>query len=159
MSVKPIPDGYHSVQPYLAVDDAAKAIDWYKQALGATELFRMDGPGGTIGHAELKIGDSVVLLADPFPQASTRPPKELGGTTASLMLYVEDVDAIVNRAADAGATVTMEVADQFWGDRFGSFTDPFGHSWSIATHIEDVPPDEMERRAADYMATAGAERD
>ena len=159
MSVKPIPDGYHSVQPYLAVDDAAKAIDWYKQALGATELFRMDGPGGTIGHAELKIGDSVVLLADPFPQASTKPPKELGGTTASLMLYVEDVDAIVNRAADAGATVTMEVADQFWGDRFGSFTDPFGHSWSIATHIEDVPPDEMERRAADYMATAGAERD
>jgi PhnB protein len=159
MSVKPIPDGYHSVQPYLAVDDAAKAIDWYKQALGATELFRMDGPGGTIGHAELKIGDSVVLLADPFPQASTKPPKELGGTTASLMLYVEDVDAIVNRAADAGATVTMEVADQFWGDRFGSFTDPFGHSWSIATHVEDVPPDEMERRAADYMATAGAERD
>jgi len=159
MSVKPIPDGYHSVQPYLAVDDAAKAIDWYKQALGATELFRMEGPGGTIGHAELKIGDSVVLLADPFPQASTKPPKELGGTTASLMLYVEDVDAIVNRATDAGATVTMEVADQFWGDRFGSFTDPFGHSWSIATHVEDVPPDEMERRAADYMATAGAERD
>jgi PhnB protein len=155
MSVKPIPDGYHSVQPYLAVDDAAKAIDWYKQALGATELFRMDGPGGTIGHAELKIGDSVVLLADPFPQASTKPPKELGGTTASLMLYVEDVDAIVNRAADAGATVTMEVADQFWGDRFGSFTDPFGHSWSIATHIEDVPPDEMERRAAEFMAAAG----
>ena len=155
MSVKPIPDGYHSVQPYLAVDDAAKAIDWYKQALGATELFRMDGPGGTIGHAELKIGDSVVLLADPFPQASTKPPKELGGTTASLMLYVEDVDAIVNRATDAGATVTMEVADQFWGDRFGSFTDPFGHSWSIATHIEDVPPDEMERRAAEFMAAAG----
>ena len=155
MSVKPIPDGYHSVQPYLAVDDAAKAIDWYKQALGATELFRMEGPGGTIGHAELKIGDSVVLLADPFPQASTKPPKELGGTTASLMLYVEDVDAIVNRAADAGATVTMEVADQFWGDRFGSFTDPFGHSWSIATHIEDVPPDEMERRAAEFMAAAG----
>ncbi|HXD57976.1 MAG TPA: VOC family protein [Thermoleophilaceae bacterium] len=155
MSVKPIPDGYHSVQPYLAVDDAAKAIDWYKQALGATELFRMEGPGGTIGHAELKIGDSVVLLADPFPQASTKPPKELGGTTASLMLYVEDVDAIVNRATDAGATVTMEVADQFWGDRFGSFTDPFGHSWSIATHIEDVPPDEMERRAAEFMAAAG----
>ena len=155
MSVKPIPDGYHSVQPYLAVDDAAKAIDWYKQALGATELFRMEGPGGTIGHAELKIGDSVVLLADPFPQASTKPPKELGGTTASLMLYVEDVDAIVNGATDAGATVTMEVADQFWGDRFGSFTDPFGHSWSIATHIEDVPPDEMERRAAEFMAAAG----
>ena len=155
MSVKPIPDGYHSVQPYLAVDDAAKAIDWYKQALGATELFRMEGPGGTIGHAELKIGDSVVLLADPFPQASTKPPKELGGTSSSVMLYVEDVDATVKQAVDAGATVTMEVGDQFWGDRMGSFTDPFGHSWSIATHIEDVPPDEMERRAAEFMAAAG----
>lgn len=152
MSVKPIPDGYHSLQPYLAVDDAAKAIEWYTRALGAKELFRMDGPGGTIGHAELQIGDSVFMLSDPFPQASTKPPKELGGTTSSVMLYVEDVDATVKQAVDAGATVTMEVGDQFWGDRFGSIADPFGHSWSIATHIEDVPPDEMERRAADYMA-------
>jgi PhnB protein len=152
MSVKPIPDGYHSVQLYLAVDDAAKAIDWYTKAFGATERFRMDGPGGTIGHAELQIGDSVVMLSDPFPQASTKPPKELGGTTASAMLYVEDVDATFKQAVDAGATVTMELSDQFWGDRFGSITDPFGHSWSIATHVEDVPPDEMEKRAADAMA-------
>jgi len=152
MAVKPIPDGYHSVQPYLAVDDAAKAIDWYKQAFGATERFRMNGPGGTIGHAELQIGDSVVMLSDPFPQASTKPPKELGGTSSSVMLYVEDVDGTVKQAVDAGATVTMEVSDQFWGDRFGSVTDPFGHSWGIATHVEDVPPDEMEKRAADAMA-------
>jgi PhnB protein len=152
MAVKPIPDGYHSVQPYLAVDDAAKAIDWYKQAFGATERFRMNGPGGTIGHAELQIGDSVLMLSDPFPQASTKPPKELGGTTSSVMLYVEDVDGTVKQAVDAGATVTMEVSDQFWGDRFGSVTDPFGHSWGIATHVEDVPPDEMEKRAADAMA-------
>ena len=152
MSVKPIPDGYHSAQPYLAVDDAAKAIDWYKQAFGAIERFRMDGPGGTIGHAELEIGDSVVLLADPFPQASTKPPKELGGTSSSVMLYVEDVDATVKQAVDAGATVTMEVGDQFWGDRMGSFSDPFGHSWSIATHVEDVSPEEMEKRSAEFMA-------
>jgi PhnB protein len=152
MSVKPIPDGYHSAQPYLAVDDAAKAIDWYKQAFGATERLRMDGPGGSIGHAELEIGDSVVMLSDPFPQASTKPPKELGGTSSSVMLYVEDVDATVKQAVDAGATVTMEVGDQFWGDRMGSIADPFGHSWSIATHVEDVSPEEMEKRAAEFMA-------
>jgi PhnB protein len=157
MSVKPIPDGYHSVQPYLAVDDAAKAIDWYKQALGATERFRMDGPGGSIGHAELQIGDSVFMLSDPFPQASTKPPKQLGGTSSSVMLYVEDVDAAVKQAVDAGATVTMEVGDQFWGDRMGSISDPFGHSWSIATHVEDVSPEEMEKRAAEFMsAMAGS---
>jgi len=153
MSVKPIPDGYHSVQTYLAVDDAAKAIDWYKQVFGATERFRMNGPGGKIGHAELQIGDSVVMLSDPFPQSSTKPPRELGGTSATVMLYVEDVDGTVKQAVDAGATVTMEVSDQFWGDRFGSVTDPFGHSWGIATHVEDVPPDEMEKRAADAMAS------
>jgi PhnB protein len=157
MAVKPIPDGYHALQPYLAVDDAAKAIDWYKQAFGATERFRMDGPGGTVGHAELQVGDSVLMLSDPFPQASTKPPKELGGTTGSVMLYVEDVDATVKRAVDAGATVTMEVADQFWGDRFGSITDPFGHSWSISTHVEDVSPEEMEKRSAEFMsAMAGS---
>jgi PhnB protein len=157
MAVKPIPDGYHAVQPYLAVDDAVKAIDWYKQAFGATERFRMDGPGGTIGHAELEIGDSVVMLSDPFPQASTKPPKELGGTSSSVMLYVEDVDATMKQAVDAGATVTMEIADQFWGDRFGSITDPFGHSWSIATHVEDVSPEEMEKRSAEFMsAMAGS---
>jgi PhnB protein len=157
MSVKPIPDGYHTAQPYLAMDDANKAIEWYKQAFGATERLRMDGPGGTVGHAELEIGDSVVMMSDPFPQASTKAPRELGGTTASVMLYVEDVDAFVKQAVDAGATMTMEVGDQFWGDRMGSFTDPFGHSWSIATHVEDVSPEEMEKRAAEFMsAMAGS---
>ena len=112
----------------------------------------METPDGKIGHAELEIGDSLVMLSDPFPQASTRPPKELGGTSVSVFLYVEDVDAVVKQAVDAGATVTMEVADQFWGDRFGSVTDPFGHLWSIATHVEDVPPEEMAERAKAAMA-------
>ena len=112
----------------------------------------MEAPDGKIGHAEIQIGDSLVMLSDPFPQASTRTPKELGGTTASVFLYVENVDAFVQRAVDAGATVSMEVADQFWGDRFGTITDPFGHSWSVATHIEDVPPEEMAERAKAAMA-------
>lgn len=152
MAPKPIPEGYHSVTPYLAVDDAAAAIEYYKRAFGATERMRMDAPNGKIAHAELEIGDSLVMLSDPFPQASTTPPKQLGGTSASVFLYVEDVDAVVKRAVDAGATVTMEVADQFWGDRFGSVTDPFGHSWSIATHVEDVPPEEMAERSRAAMA-------
>ena len=152
MAVKPVPDGYHTVTPYLAVDDAAEAIAYYKKAFGAKERMRMDAPGGKVGHAELEIGDSLVMLSDPFPQASTRPPKELGGTSVSVFLYVEDVDAVVKQAADAGATVTMEVADQFWGDRFGSVRDPFGHLWSIATHVEDVPPEEMAERAKTAMA-------
>ena len=116
----------------------------------------MDAPGGTIGHAELAVGDSRIMLSDPFPQGSTRPPKELGGTSASVFMYVEDVDAVVKQAVDAGATVTMEVADQFWGDRFGTITDPFGHVWSIATHVEDVPPDEMAERAKAAMAAMGS---
>jgi PhnB protein len=152
MAVKPIPDGYHTVTPYLAVDDAAAAIEYYKKAFGAKERFRMDAPGGKIGHAELEIGDSLVMLSDPFPQGSTKPPKELGGTSVSIFMYVEDVDAVVKRAVDAGATVTMEVADQFWGDRFGSVQDPFGHLWSIATHVEDVPPEEMAERSKAAMA-------
>jgi PhnB protein len=152
MAVKPIPEGYHTVTPYLAQDDAAKAIDYYKQVFGAKERVRMDAPGGKIGHAELEIGDSLVMLADAFPQSSTRPPKELGGATGGVFLYVEDVDAVVQRAIDAGATLTMEVADQFWGDRFGTITDPFGHSWSIATHVEDVAPEDMAERAKEAMA-------
>jgi PhnB protein len=152
MAVKPIPDGYHTVSPYLAVEDAAAAIDYYQKAFGAKERVRMEAPGGTIGHAELEIGDSVVMLSDPFPQATTRPPIELGGTTASVFMYVEDVDAVVRKAVDAGASVEMEVADQFWGDRFGTVKDPFGHLWSIATHVEDVPPEEMAERAKQVMA-------
>jgi PhnB protein len=155
MATKPIPEGYHTATPYLAVDDAARAIEYYTRAFGAKERVRMDAPGGKIGHAELEIGDSLVMLSDPFPQASTKPPKELGGTSASVFLYVEDVDEVVKQAVDAGAKVTMEVADQFWGDRFGTITDPFGHVWGISTHVEDVPPQEMEERAKAAMASMG----
>jgi PhnB protein len=152
MAVQPIPEGYHTVAPYLAVDNAAEAIDYYKRAFGANERVRMEAPGGGIGHAEVEIGDSVVMLSDPFPQASTKPPKELGGSSVSVFLYVEDVDAVVKQAVDAGATVLMEVADQFWGDRFGTVQDPFGHTWSIATHVEDVAPEEIAERAKVAMA-------
>lgn len=152
MAVKPVPEGYDAVTPYMAVDDAAAAIDYYKQAFGAQERVRMTGPDGRIGHAELSIGDSLIMLSDPMPQGSTRPPGELGGTSGSVFLYVPDVDGVVQKAVDAGATVTMEVADQFWGDRFGVITDPFGHVWSIATHVEDVPPEEIEERAKAAVA-------
>jgi PhnB protein len=133
MAVQPIPEGYNTVSPYLAVDDAEKAIEYYKKAFGAEETVRMNAPDGRIGHAELEIGDSHLMLSDPFPQSSTKPPTELGGTSVSIFMYVEDVDAVVQKAVDQGATVTMEVEDQFWGDRFGSITDPFGHNWSIAS--------------------------
>jgi PhnB protein len=152
MSVRPIPEGYRTITPYLAVDDAAEAIEYYKKAFGAKERGRMEAPGGKIGHAELEVGDSLVMLSDALPQFSTRPPTELGGTSVSVLMYVEDVDAVVKQAVDAGGTVTMEVADQFWGDRFGTVQDPFGHLWSIATHVEDVPPDEMAERAQAAMA-------
>ena len=152
MATKPIPEGYHTLTPYLAVDNAAEAIEFYKRAFGAKERVRMPAPDGSIGHAELEIGDSLVMLSDPFPQATTKPPKELGGTSASVFMYVEDVDSVVKQAVGAGATVEMEVADQFWGDRFGTVADPFGHLWSIATHVEDVPPEEMAERAKAAMA-------
>ena len=152
MATQPIPEGYHTVTPYLAVDDATEAIEYYTKAFGAKERVRMETPDGKVGHAELEIGDSLVMLSDPFPQASTKPPNELGGTSVSVFMYVEDVDAVVKQAVDAGAKVTMEVADQFWGDRFGSVKDPFGHLWSIATHVEDVPPEEMAERAKVAMA-------
>ena len=156
MATQPIPEGYQTITPYLAVDDASEAIEYYKKAFGAEERVRMDAPGGRIGHAELAVGDSLIMLADPFPQASTRTPSELGGSSVSIFMYVEDVDATVKRAVDAGATITMEVADQFWGDRLGSVKDPFGHQWSIATHVEDVPPDEMAERAKAAMAEMGS---
>jgi PhnB protein len=152
MPTKPVPEGYHTFTPYLAVDDAAEAIEYYKKAFGAEERVRMLGPDGKVGHAELAVGDSLLMLSDPFPQASTRPPKELGGTSASVFMYVEDVDAVVKQAVDNGATVTMEVEDQFWGDRFGTVTDPFGHVWSIATHVEDLTPEEITERGKAAMA-------
>jgi PhnB protein len=153
---KKVPDGYHTVTPYLAVDGAEQAIAFYEQAFGAKERGRMQSPDGKIAHAELEIGDSVVMLSDPFPQFSTSPPTELGGTSASVMMYVEDVDAVVEQAVKAGATLEREVEDQFWGDRFGAVVDPFGHVWSIATRVEDVPPEEMEKRAQAAMAAMGA---
>jgi PhnB protein len=152
MAVKPIPEGYTTPIPYLAVDDAEAAIEYYKEAFGAKERWRMAMPDGKIGHAELEIGQSLIMLSDPVPQGATRTPKELGGTSASIFMFAEDVDAVVKRAVDAGATVTMEVADQFWGDRFGTITDPFGHVWSIATHVEDLTPEEIEERGKAFMA-------
>ena len=152
MPTKAIPEGYHTLSTYLAVDDAAEAIEFYKRAFGAKERVKMDAPDDKIGHAELEIGDSLIMLADQFPQASTTPPKKLGGTSASVFMYVEDVDAVVQKAVDQGATVTTEVADQFWGDRFGTITDPYGHVWSIATHVEDLEPEEIAERGKAAMA-------
>jgi len=146
--VKPIPEGYHSVTPYLTISGAAQAIEFYKKAFGATELMRMPAPRGKIGHAELKIGNSVIMLADESPEAGNRSPQSLGGTPVSILIYVEDVDAVFKRAVAAGAKVVREVADQFYGDRSGGITDPFGHGWYIHTHIEDVSPQEIEKRLA-----------
>ena len=151
--VKPIPDGYHSVTPYLTLDDSAAAIDWYKKALGAEELGRMPGPDGRgVMHAELKVGDSRIMLGDESPYGDTKAPKKLGGTTMGLFIYVPDVDAAYERAIKAGAQAGMPPADMFWGDRYAKFVDPFGHSWSLGTHIEDVPDDEMPERARKAMA-------
>jgi PhnB protein len=152
MSAKPIPEGYHSLTPSLAVDDAAAAIEFYKQAFGAVERGRMPAPDGRIAHAELEIGDSLLTLADTFEQSATRPPKEVGGTTGSVLLYVEDVDTVVDHAVEAGASVTMPVEDMFWGDRYGQVTDPFGHVWQIATHKQDLSPEEAMERARTAMA-------
>jgi PhnB protein len=144
MPVKAIPTGYHSITPYLIIDGATAAIDFYKKAFGATELFRMpDESGKRIRHAELKIGDSPIMLADEFPEMGYRNPKALGGTPVSLMLYVEDVDKVIPRAVTNGAKIVQPIKDQFYGDRSGTIHDPFGHVWTVATHIKDVSPDEM----------------
>lgn len=151
-TVSPIPPGFHSVSPALTCKDAARAIDFYKEAFGATEIMRMAGPGGSIGHAELRIGDSVLFVSDEFPGMSAAPtPGAIPSTY--LFMYTEDVDATFKRALAAGATESMPVADMFWGDRYGKLTDPFGHTWGVATHVEDVAPDEMERRAAEWTAS------
>ena len=142
---KPIPDGYHSVTPYLIVDDAAEAIEFYKNAFGAEELFRMP-MGDRVAHAEIKIGDSHVMLADESPDMGHLGPKSRGGPTASMMVYLPDVDSAFRKALDAGATQQRAVENQFWGDRMGSLSDPFGHQWNLATHVEDVPPEEMNKR-------------
>jgi PhnB protein len=147
MSVKPIPEGYHSVTPYLIISGASDAIEFYQKAFGATELFRFPAPGGKIGHAEIKIGDSPIMLADEYPAMGYKGPQSLGGSPITLMIYVEDVDNVFNRAVNAGATVKEAVQDKFYGDRTGTLTDPFGHVWHISTHKEDVSMEELERRA------------
>jgi PhnB protein len=152
MAVKPVPEGYHTATPYLYVRGGVKALDFYKKAFGATELMRMEGPGGSIGHAEIKIGDSPIMLADESPEMGARSPESYGGSAVGLMLYVPDVDETVKRAVGAGAKLDRAVEDKFYGDRMGSIIDPFGHIWYIATHVEDVSPDEMKRRAEAMMA-------
>ena len=154
MGVGPIPEGYHSVTPYLFVSGAAEAIRWYQEALGAAEIFRLP-MGDRIGHAEIRIGDSVVMLADEFPEMNKRGPLARGGPTGSLMIYLDDVDSAYRRAIEAGATEERAPEDQFWGDRMGSFIDPFGHHWAVATHVEDVSEEEMQRRMAQFAECAG----
>jgi PhnB protein len=144
--VKPIPEGYHSITPYLIVDDAAGAIAFYKKAFGATERMRMAAPGGKIGHAEIQVGDSVIMLADEHPEMGARSPRSIGGSPVSILLYVEDVDAQARKAVGAGAKELRPVTDQFYGDRAGSFEDPYGHQWHIHTHKEEVSPEEMDKR-------------
>jgi PhnB protein len=148
MSVKPIPDGYHTVTPYLSVRGASRALAFYARAFGAVELFRMSGPGDSILHAEMKIGDSIVMLGDEAPQMGATAPQTIGGSAVSLLLYVPDVDASFARATQAGCTAQVPPTDMFWGDRYCKLQDPFGHLWAIATHKEDVSPEEIGRRAA-----------
>jgi|SRR5579862_685816 len=154
-SVKPVPQGFHTLTPYLTVNDAARAIDFYVKALGAREVMRMQNPAGKITHAELKIGDSMLMVSDELGQSQVRSPRSLSGTTTGIFLYVENVDSVFDRAVATGAKPVSRPADMFWGDRFGTFADPFGHVWSVATHIEDVTPQEMERRAKAAMAKMG----
>ena len=158
-SVKPVPEGFHTVTPHLVIRGAADAIEFYKKALGAQELSRMTGPGGVIGHAELKIGDSVIFLADEFPgPGCAKSPQTVGACTSTLNLYVPDVDATFKQAISAGAKETMPVTDMFWGDRYGTLTDPFGHTWGVATHKEDLSKEELEQRAEAFWASMQSQR-
>lgn len=146
MTAKPIPDGYHTVTPYLVMDGAAEALEFYKQAFGASELMRMDAPGGKLGHAEIKIGNSPIMLADEVPEMGYRGPRALGGTPVSILLYVDDADRLFHQAVSAGARVVKPLQDQFYGDRSGTVEDPFGHVWTLATHKEDLTPAEIQQR-------------
>jgi PhnB protein len=155
MPVKPIPDGYHTATPYLIVQDGSSAIEFYRKAFGAKELLRMPGPGGKLMHAEIKIGDSTIMLADEMPDMDIRGPKSLGGSPVSILLYVENVDARFAQAQAAGAEVVRPLKDQFYGDRSGTLRDPFGHVWTISTHKEDVPKKELDRRFQELMKQRG----
>ena len=156
MSVKAIPDGYHSVTPYLSLNGAAEAIDFYKRAFGAVELFRVDTPDGKVGHAEISIGDSRLMLADTCEEGPARDPHALGGSSVGLHLYVEDVDALFAQASAAGASIVRPVQDQFYGDRNGVLKDPFGHVWYLSTHQEDLTPEELDRRIEAFHKQASA---
>lgn len=144
--VKPVPEGFHTVTPYLVVDDGARALEFYQKAFGAKERMRMPGPDGKISHAEITIGDSIIMLGPSQANTGVRSPESLGSSTVSIFLYLEDVDSTFKKALSAGAKETQPLADQLWGDRYGRLTDPFGHSWSLATHKEDVSSEEMSRR-------------
>jgi PhnB protein len=150
--VQPIPKGYHVITPTIVVRGAANAIEFYKKAFGAKELSRMDGPGGKLLHAEIKIGDSIVMLSDEFPEMGSRSPESLGGIASSLMIYAKDADAVFNQSLAAGAKVSMPLSDMFWGDRYGRVRDPFGHDWQIATRKENLTPREVARRSAAAMS-------
>jgi len=152
MSVKPIPEGYHTLTPFLTVRNALRAIEFYKQAFGAQERGVAKGPDGKVMHAEVKIGDSVIMLSDEFPEFGSLSPQSVGGSPMGLHIYIENVDAAFDRAVKAGAQVEMPVMDQFWGDRYGKLKDPFGHKWSIATHVKDMSADEMKRSMDDAMS-------
>jgi PhnB protein len=152
MAVKPIPEGYHTLTPHMTVRDAARAIEFYKKAFGAVERGVMKGPDGKVMHAELRIGDSIFMLADEFPEFGGLSPQSTGGAGMGLHIYVEDVDSAFDRAIGAGGTVEMPVADMFWGDRYGKLVDPFGHKWSIATHTRDVSMKEMEEAQEEFMS-------
>lgn len=157
-SVKPIPEGYHSITPYLIIKGASEAIDFYQRAFGAQELFRMAGPDGSIGHAEIKIGNSIIMLADECPEMSNRSVQTLGGSPVGFCIYTEDVDTAFQKALDAGAQESRPLKNQFYGDRMGSVRDPFGYEWSLGTHVEDVAPEEMKKRMeAEYPQAAAAQ--
>lgn len=157
-NVKAIPEGYHSITPFLVVKNCADAIEFYKKAFDAEERYRMNMPDGKVGHAELKIGDSVLMLADEFPEMKFLSPKSIGGSPVSMYVYVQDVDTMFNNAVTAGGIVLDGVKDQFWGDRHGRLEDPYGHLWSIATHKKDLSPDEMKRAAEAAFAEMSKQR-
>jgi PhnB protein len=156
MAVRAIPEGYHTATPYLIVREAARALDFYKRAFGAAELMRFTVSGGKLGHAEMRIGDSVIMLADESPEMAARSPEAYGGSPVSIALYVEDADAVFNQAIAAGAKVVRPVKDQFYGDRSGTLVDPFGHTWTVATHKEDISLEEMNRRLEAMKGQGGA---
>lgn len=156
-NVRPIPEGYHTVTPYMTIKNAAKALDFYKRAFNAKELFRMDGPGGKIMHAEIQIGDSKIMLSDEMPDMNAKSPESYGGSPMSIMLYVDDVDSLFKQALNAGGKEVMALENQFYGDRSGTLKDPFGHIWTLATHVEDVPEEELKKRVEKFRGSQSSQ--